>query len=572
MKRRGLVFLVLLGCASAGTKDNASSAKKDVPAADAAIAAIPDASTRLAVADAAAPPPERVSAFFPVVQGACPPARAVLIGTTPVLHFARAAWALPAEGPAKLVAQQPPPHYSQFVGRIVGGDWRLAALGGSNLDHIWYTTGSFSERGEDQTYLTLAGKTLDTPHGEYGYFGIQHVLQQPDGSIWAYGHHGMYLDIPGDEKFRGQNPPEWKLNRWFAWAKDGTPLKDLNLPMGDMEHPQRLDHGELVAVGISERGFAQLRRWSPTRRVDDFTTEEQVKSLPELRVGKNRAVIRLKEKNVFYSYDGEARLWNSGTLKGLTSWLVTQDDELWMTTKEGELVIQSKDGASHTEEKLPEIGVLASEKNTPWLMGSSGAVYERNGKDWRKVDVPDGLWSEPTHPANKLEWVAVLGRETWISSVRTDKGFGGKNAREVRTFYASKPHAALRCGSPFEASIVASFPPRPDASCAKLFVVLGREPERDGKPPIPYAKIAAALKGDEVLGSLAVLSVLKSGAYGMHASSRDKADELVKKLAHVTPHEPEIVCDGVAGFEAKSGVQLDVTAGAFTLPPDAGAP
>jgi hypothetical protein len=575
MKRLGLVLLV--GCASAATKENASTAKKESPEGGVSVAV--DAA--VAVADAAAPSPaapQLVTAFYPVAQGACAAARPVLIGSTPVLHFAKAAWAMPADGPAQLLARQPPPYYSRFVGTMVGGDWRIAALGGTDLDHVWYTIGSFSGRGEDQTTLTLGKKTLETPHGEYGYYGIQHVIQQPDGSIWAYGQHGMYLDIPGDEKLRALTgeTAAWRYNRWFAWSKDGTPL-EINLPMGDMELAQRLDGGELVTAAVTDRGAAQLRRWSPTRKVNDLTTNDIVGSgVPELRIGKTRAVMKHKAKPVFYSYDGVDKLAAapvSAKAQGASSWVVTQNDELWITTSDGKLFIEAKDGTI-TEEKLPENGTLARETSTPWLMASSGtAVYERTGKEWRKLAVPDGLWSDATHPPNQVEWIAVLGGETWLGTVRTDKGFGAKSPTAVRTFYSSAPRATpLRCGSPFAASILSPLPPRPDASCKDFIVVLGRERSDSGKVAIPYAKIATALKGDAALGESLSLGVFGSeGAYGLHASTREIADELAKKLAHVTAHEPEIVC-GTASFDEKRSATLDVKAGAFTSIPDAGAP
>jgi hypothetical protein len=577
MKRLGLVLLV--GCASAATKENASSAKRESP--EAGVGVPVDAA--VALVDAAAPSlvaaPQPVTAFYPVVQGACPAARPVLIGSTPVLHFAKAAWAMPPDAPAKLLAQQPPPYYSQFVGTMVGDTWRIAALGGTDLDHVWYTIGSFSGRGEDQTELTLGKKTLETPHGQFGYYGIQHVIQQPDGSIWAYAQHGMYLDIPGDEKLRalGSDPTgaAWRYNRWFAWSKDGTPL-DINLPMGDMELAQRLDSGELVTAAVTAQGALQLRRWSPTRKVNDLTTTDVVRSgLPELRVGKMRAVMKHKDKPVFYIYDGADKLAAapvSAKAHGASSWVVTQSDELWITTSDGKLFIEAKDGTI-TEEKLPENGTLARETSTPWLMGSSGAVYERTGKEWHKLALPDGLWSDAPHPPDQVEWVSVLGAETWVGTVRTDKGFGSKNPTAVRTFYSSKPRATpLRCGSPFAASILSPLPPRPDASCKDFIVVLGRERGANGKVAIPYAKIAASLKGDAVLGDSLSLGVFGSdGAYGMHASTPEIAGAVAKKLAHVTSHEPELVCAS-STFDEKRSATLDVKAGAFTSIPDAGAP
>ena len=101
----------------------------------------------------------------------------------------------------------------------------------------------------------------------------------------------MYLDIPGDEKIpQGDDLPDWRYNRWFAWDKDGHAFRD-QPAKGDMETAVRLDNGELVAGGVTKAAnHPQLRRWSPHAKVDDFTTGETTGwlDIPEVRAGRTR--------------------------------------------------------------------------------------------------------------------------------------------------------------------------------------------------------------------------------------------------------------------------------------------
>ena len=96
----------------------------------------------------------------------------------------------------------------------------------------------------------------------------------------------------------------------------------------------------------------------------------------------------------------------------------------------------------------------------------------------------------------------------------------------------------------------------------------GASAEKTARSPSPTWRVAQIWTWAKKLGVFG-----NRTAYGMHASSREIADELVKKLAQVTLHEPEIVCGTTsAGFDEKRSATFDVKAGAFTSIPDAGAP
>lgn len=505
-----------------------------------------------------------VTAFYPTVEGVCPAARTTTIGTHPVLVFPRHAWAMHAEGP-KLLYAMPEATYDAFVGAMTGGSERIGDIGGTDEGHVWVIVGSHSGRGIDTSYVQFNGKVLQTPSAGQSWFAVTRVIPQPDGSIWGYGDHNPYYGAPGDPPPPGPGESWQKLNRYFAWSADGAPIKP-NLPGPDMEHASRMESGEIVAPGLSTHGRAMLRRWSPTRKVSDLVVPDSVvlTDPPELALGTKRAVLRsAKNKAVFYSYDGADKLVAApinGRLKTASSWLLSTADQLMVTTSDGTLLIEAADG-SITEEKLPEPARLAPEPGATWLMADSGAVYTRAGTEWRKLTLGAGPWAAETRPPARVEWVRTLGGETWVSTVRTDAGFGQKRPAEVRTFYASKPRTTpLRCGSPYPNGEVASFPPKADASCKDLVVVIGRESVKEEKPS--YPKLAAVLKDEATLGeTLAFVDFAgTSRLFGVLAPTPEIAAALAKKLAKVTAHEPEIVC-GASDVQRK--LTLQVKTGTF---------
>lgn len=563
--------VVVLGsvtaCATSATRDDATTARKPPPSIgtrDAAVATT-DAGTDAATTFAEARPRE-VTAFYPVAEGACAAARTTAIEKTPTLVFSRRAWEMrPTD--AHLLYEMPAPRYDAFVGAVTGGDEIIRDIGGTDDAHVWVIVGSHSGRGDDSAYLMLNGKLLKTPEGQGAWFAIHNVLPQPDGSLWAYGHHSAQWGIPGDPPIT--NDDSWqKLNRWFAWSAAGEPLKP-NLPGPDMENAQRMETGEIVALSRSTDGRVMLARWSPTRKVSDLVSPEPFADKGSaLQLGTKRAVLRPNNaRSVFYNYDGSDKLVAAPInkrLKAIDSWLVTRSDQLLVTTSDGMLLAEAPDGTI-TEEKLPERARLASESSAPWLMGDSGVVYARTGEGWRKLVLPGGPWTAETHPAARIEWVKTLGDETWVSTVRIDGGFGQKKASEVRTFYVSSPRAmSLRCGSPYAAGELVSFPPKPDATCKELVVVLGRELAKDEKPS--YPKYAAVLKDEYALGE--TLTFVDFGAtrrlFGVLAPTPEVAAALVKKLAKMTPHEPEIVC-GAADVQRR--LTLKVKTGTFSVQP-----
>ena len=543
----------LVACTTSGARDDGAHVRTG--ALDAAMRAAAEAGSSDAMArnegDAStAPVSSVVSAFYPIAEGACQSPAVHAIGATPAFVMKLDAYLMDAKGP-RLFAQMPDPPYDAYQGVIRTTD-HLGAVGGIDEAHAWSQERSFAGRGEDTSeiivHLQGRGRRLATPQGQYGHFSLTQIIQQPDGSLWAYGAHSMYLDIEGDS-----HDPNANHDRFFAFSADGEPLK-INLPGPDMEGAVRMASGELIAPGVTSASKPVLRRWSPTKKVDDLPLPNApaVTDRPLLAVGTARAVLLTsKQQHAFYNYNGE-KLQASALSKrvhDVASWVLTNADELMVAAADGTLLIESRDGEV-SEEKVPEPGRLAAEPSVAWFMGNSGAVYMRSAKSWTKLVLPDGPWLAQTHPPSKIEWVKTVGGETLVSTVRTDVGFGRTKPGEVRVFYSSKPRATpLRCGAPFPNGRFAPLPPPAGPSCTNLVVVVAGERERNPKkeldPKTTLAKAAAALKGNAVLGetlTLVAFGAKASPALGILASTPEIASELTKKLATAAPHAPEIVC------------------------------
>jgi hypothetical protein len=231
MKRALLLAVLLAGCRTARIRDDGpaphgSSAKEVTP-------------TETPKKETIEPAPP-LTALHPVIEGACPRARAYAVGTTPVLVMYRDAWAMDATG-ARPFYRMGPPVYDSFAGEMKTAD-HIGDVGGRDEAHAWIQLRLSSGRHEDMSDVRVKGtewRILQTPSGHFGFFGLTHVIEQPDGSIWTYGEHSMYLDIPGDRPNAASN------DKYFAWSATGEPLK-VNLPGPDMKRAVRLPDGELL--------------------------------------------------------------------------------------------------------------------------------------------------------------------------------------------------------------------------------------------------------------------------------------------------------------------------------------
>ena len=565
----GLLVFAVGACATTGAREDPSRA--GAASASASSSAAARTPPPIAEAGAAEPaPPADVTAFHVFAEGACPALHPYAVGAAPVIVMHRSAWTI---GPTAVTPfyRMGKPVYDRLSGTFLTGD-HIGDVGGPDPEHSWLQLRLSSGRGEDMSEVLVKQgaewRILPTPHGQYGRFALTQVLPQPDGSLWTFGLHSIYLDIPGDPKPPATGP----YDKWFAFSSQGEPLS-AHLPGPDMQGVIRLPDGELIAAGRKDDGVAVLRRWSPVKKVDDIVLGKESRApleqaQPLLAVGTRRAVFRpAKRSRALYIYsDGKLTpAAMTGRVHDVASWLVTTADELFVAQADGTLFIERPDGAIQ-EEKLPEPGKLAGEPTVPWLLGTSGALYVRSDAGWRKLGLPDGPWTAATHPPSRLEWVKTLGGETWASAVRTDVGFGRRKAGEVGVLYSSRPHGPpLRCGAPFPDEALAPLPPPAGASCASRVVVVATEPEREAKSA--YPKLAAALKGDAALGGTLTFVGFGAGPdrlVGILAPTEEVATELVKKLTGVAAAVPEVVCG--APDEHRRFV-LDVKAGTFPPSP-----
>jgi len=570
----GVVVLGMVACHTTGLRDDPTRARVD--AGDAGPPAVlVDASALTDAAPITEPPkgPRAVTALHPVVEGACPASRVYAVGTNPVFVVYRDAWTIEGSDP-KPFYRMGPPVYDPVAGIHLTAD-HIGEVGGRDEAQAWMQLRLSTGRSEDISHVSVRNAKNDgwialaTPRGEYGAFGHTHVIPQPDGALWIYGAHTMYLDIPGDTHGKDDESHD----KYFAFSASGEPLK-INLPGPDMAGALRLPSGELVAAGLTKTSNPVVRRWSPTRKVDDLVVANltvNAETPPVLLRGTARAVLLAsKPKHAFYDYVDDKLVASplNARLRDVGSWLVTSADDLMVASSDGTLFVASKSGVV-TEEKLPEPGRLAAEPSAAWLMATSGALYTRAGSEWRRIPVPDGPWTAETHPPSRVEWVKTVGEDTWVSTVRTDTGFGKKQAGEVRVLLASRPSPApIRCGAPFPPTTWGSLPPRPDASCTTLAVVVGNEPEKDSKPAAKpgHPKVGAALKGDDKLGESLTFVRFGKGPdrlVAVTASSMDAAKLIAKKVERAGV-VPELVC-GTPDVDRR--LSFRVATGEFTAAP-----
>ena len=518
---------------------------------DAAVAASPSATASTSSATAA-PTAATIPTLWPLYEGACGRASTHAVGNLAVHVFSHAIWAFDAPAPRAVfiddAADTRPMNWTSGIASL--GD-----AGGVDEAHMWVVR-YYPARGEGAYGGLLFGATGWKPAdvGSNRRYDLSTYVPQPDGSLWAFGAE-IVFEGPSDRRF-------------FAWSPSGALLRP-NLPGRDMAGAERLESGELVAAGKTAANVPLLRRWSPTKPVNDLpiTGAPVLKDdWPFLQVGTARALVTMPKPNrAFYVYENDTVVASplNGRLAGMTSWLLTQRDELFVTKADGTILIESHGTVS--EERAPEPGTLATERSAPWLIADSGALYTRFEGKWTAVPIPAGPWSSDGHPPAKIESVSVAAGETFVSTVRTDLGFGRTKAGSVRVVYGSRQRpVTLRCGAPFALDRVDALPPAATTTCASRLVVIGR----DTAPTLPkaYPKIGAALKGDPALGDTLVFvsfGAEKAPVLAIVAPSAEVASALVSKLARVASHAPEVVCGAVT---ERRRLSFDVKTGAFGAP------
>jgi len=476
------------------------------------------------------------------------------VGGLAVHVFSHGIWAFDTEAPRPIyiddAADTRPSTWTSGIASF-------GAAGGADEAHMWVERYS-PARGDGAygglLFAATGWKAANVNVGSNRTYDLSTYLPQPDGGLWAFGAE-IVFEGTGDRRF-------------FAWSSSGVPLRP-NLPGRDMAGAERLESGELVAAGKTAANVPLLRRWSPTKPVGDLPipgAPALKDDWPYLQVGTARALVTMPKPNLaFYVYENETVVASplNGRLAGMTSWLLTRRDELFVTKADGTILIEAHGAVS--EERAPEQGTLAAERSTPWLVADSGALYTRFEGTWVKVPIPPGPWSAASHPAAKVESVTVAAGETFVSTVRTDLGFGRTKAGSVRTVYGSRQRAVtLRCGAPFALDHVDALPPASTATCPSRLVVIARDTATT--LPRAYPKIGAALKGDPALGdTLAFVSLgaKKTPLLAIAAPTAEIANALVNKLARVAPHAPEVVCGAIVDGHRLS---FDVKTGAFGKP------
>jgi hypothetical protein len=383
-------------------------------------------------------------------EGDCSAGPARKLGDAIAFVFQQSVVVLHDEGPKVLFRAKP------WV-NVTGGpnSSYLSDVGGIDEAHAWVIEQS-PTRGGDTTsvprFAALQWKTgpaLSAAEYGYGYL-LSNFIAQPDGSLWAFGDHDMYM-APGEPS-----------RKTFAWSKDGAFLK-VSLPGADMALGSRIENGEIVAPGRGKGGKPKLLRWSPRSPVDDLTIDDAPTSqlgnvLPILRVGSKTAVFAVPDgspkKPAFYRYDGDklVAVPVNAERAEVLSWFVAPDDTLYVATADLS-VHTARDSVEPTRAPLPEAGEWVSDAGAPWWKGASGALYRREGNTWSKLTLPDSPWAKSGHPPYKVVWVRTIGSDTLIGARRTDVGYAAsdKKPKVVTTVFSTgAPRPPMRCGYPLK--------------------------------------------------------------------------------------------------------------------------
>ena len=552
-----LFLTICAGLGPGGCRSATDPTSKPLKASSLADAAVPTSASATPSASSATPAATAATlpTLWPLYEGACGRASTHAVGNLAVHVFSHGIWAFDTPAPRQIYRDDAA---DTRPSNTTSGIASFGKAGGADEAHMWVER-YYPARGDGAygglLFAATGWKPANVVSNRGNDYDLSTYLPQPDGSLWAFGAE-IVFDGPYDQRF-------------FAWSSSGVLLRP-NLPGRDMAGAKRLESGELVAPGKTAAKLPLLRRWSPTKPLNDLpipgVAALKDDDWPLSAVGTARALVTMPKPNLaFYIYENEAIVASplNGRLAGTTSWLLTQRDELFVTKADGTILYETHGSVS--EERAPEAGTLAPERSAPWLIADSGALYTRFEGKWVKVPMPLGPWSAAGRPAAKVESVSMVGGETFVSTVRTDLGFGRTKAGSVRTVYGSRQRAStLRCGAPFALDHVDALPPAATATCTSRLVVIGRDTA--ASLPKTYPKIGAVLKGDPALGdTLAFVSfgLDKTPVLAIAAPTAEVASALVSKLARVTPHAPEVVCGAVV---ERRRLSFDVKTGAFAAP------
>lgn len=435
------VSFVLAGCgaSSAPASTPSPASRASASSTPAPVLARPLASPPVAAAPAPLP------TFSVLFEGSCSKPQIGHVGAAPAFAFEQSVAWFDGETPRELFREKNAP-------LLYGLHGMMGKVGGVDAEHAWvlHLTPSRGE-GYDGTlrFAAKRWKNQFLSEGQHDYW-VDNPIEQPDGVIWAFANAVGYSE-------------EASTDHFVAFSPSGDRVK-AHLPGRDMAHAQRLASGELVQGSVSSKGKLMLRRWSPSRRVDDLvlTVSGGVAGI-ETQVGSQRAVVAFEPKagsRALYSYDGEAFTPVELPLpvSAKDSWRLGQDDVLHVAS--GTEILHLPLRGEPTRSSAPAPGELAEDSAHIWWMTREGTLYGRGAKGWEPIALPDPPGASAEHGPIQLEYVRTAGQEIVVGTRRTEPGAGKKKKPStVRTVYSSVSHGApAHCGAPLRAGEIGRLP------------------------------------------------------------------------------------------------------------------
>jgi hypothetical protein len=313
-----------------------------------------------------------------------------------------------------------------------------------------------------------------------------------------------------------------------------------------------LANGEVIGARVDGEA-AKLIRWSPAQPVDDLPLKS-TKGSVTLRVGKNRAFVKIDNQLFVYASGKVEPVKLAPKLASGFSWTVGADDTLYVALPSKTLLVETTQGAV-TEETMPVFGVLlgAVTSSTVWLLSDNAHQLHRrttsgSSASWEAVTLPAPPFGNSLRSPVTIEAVQIFATDdVFVNTRRFEKGWGWAQPEPYRATYRTKrPKQVLRCQDVRGEGTgrgVYVWPPAADDACTTPFVVVMREETK--KPAKTYPGIAANLRGKTEYGDkLALVSFEGRGGLnlGIPMTDIEKARKLATHLSRSLDIRADVVC------------------------------
>lgn len=252
-------------------------------------------------------------------------------------------------------------------------------------------------------------------------------------------------------------------------------------------------------------------------------------------------------------------------------------DEVWVILENGAVERSGAKGFAAVTTPEPALTLSGVDKNAPWMIGTSGKLYKREGETWKNVPLPRPPFAAKSIDPNatiplKLRTVLVgAADDVLVVGQYWEKGLGWKEQELHHVLFRTKaPTETLRCNEPDPENNnvhigrgFQSWPPLATAACTTPFVVLARRSNALKVPPSDWPKLRAAVKGHPELGDVSLVEFRSGDRTFVGAKAKDfEAGKAIATLATGKDRvRPEIVCGAP---EALRTIDVDLATGNVT--------